>query len=189
MTYQIEGELVREERPERYLNRFVDFQSTRKVRGDTEITNRKCIVTTSEKFAHWLNKRGHNLQWNEDLERAMEMCERKEIEVSATKLFRPLASWEEYLTQKFGDNEDEKTVNGELHVWRETRVPTPWLYAASFGKLEDVYVFKDSRFSTESGTRHEGKKFTYGILLDAHVLNLRLSKTRTSIMSTKFMFR
>lgn len=186
MTYVIEGKLVREEKPDKYMNRFVDFKLIENIRGGSTTTKRRYITTTSERFAHWLNNRGYDLQWNEDLERAVEMCDRGEVGVSKTKLFTPKSGWEDYLTQKFGETKEERTLDGELKVWGETRLPTPWLYVASFGKLEDVFVFNDDGFVVEPMAKHEGKKSTAGVILDTPILYLGVSQTRTNTQTSRY---
>jgi len=171
MTYVIEGKLVRGEKPEKYMNRFVDFKLIEDIRGGSTITKIRDLTTTSEKLAHQLNNKGYNLQWNEDLERAVEMCERREVRVSKTKLFTPRSGWENYLTQIFGETEEERVIEGKLRVWGETRLPTPWLYVASFSKLEDVFVFEDAGFVVESITPPEYRKFSAGFIFDTPILN------------------
>lgn len=186
MTYVIEGKLVREEKPDKYMNRFVDFKLIKDVRGGSTTTKRSYITTTSERFAHQLNNRGYNLRWNGDLERAVEMCTREEVRVSKTKLFNPRSGWENYLTQKFGETKEEKTLDGELRLWGETRLPIPWLYVASFGRLENVFVFDDAGFVVEPMTKHNGKKFTIGVVLDTPILYRGVSRTRTKIQTSRY---
>ncbi len=171
MTYVIEGKLVREEKPEKYMNRFVDFKLIEDIRGGSTITKIKYLTTTSETLAHQLNNKGYNLQWNEDLERAVDICARREVGVSKTKLFTPRSGWENYLTQTFGETEEERIIDGKLRVWGETRLPTPWLYVASFSRLEDVFVFEDVGFVVESMTQSEYTKFTAGVIFDTPILN------------------
>lgn len=186
MTYVIEGTLVKEEKPDKYMNKFVDFKLIEDIHGGSTTTKRRYITTTSERFAHWLNNRGCNLQWNKDLERAVEMCARREVGVSKTKLFSPGSGWEAYLTHKFRETKEEKTLEGNLRVWEETRLPIPWLYVASFGKLKDVFVFDDVGFVVEPMTNHEGKKFTAGIVLDIPILYLGVSQTRTKTQTSRY---
>ena len=186
MTYLIEGKLVREEKPDKYMNRFVDFKLIEDIHDGSNTTERRYITTTSERFAHWLNNRGYNLRWNDDLGRAVEMCAREVVEVSKTKLFTPMSGWEDYLTNKFGETKEEKTLDGELSVWRETRLPVPWLYIASFGKLKDVFIFDDAGFVVEPMTEHEGRKFTTGVVLDTPILCYRVSRTRTETQTLRY---
>jgi len=193
MTYLIQGGIRRVERPHKYMNRFVDFKLIKEVRrqGNTTHTkiDRKVLIADSEKVAHWLNKRGHNLQWNDDLERAVEMCETRDMDFAETKLFAPiLNSWGTYFTQKYGHTEDEVTIGGTIKVWRETRLPTPWLYVLSFGDLQNVYLWSDcAGFVKDPCSYYRGKKTTKGILLDLPGFCASLQSTKTD--TTKVTYR
>jgi hypothetical protein len=187
MTYVIEGKLTREEKPEKYMNQFIDFKLINDIRGGLTTTKKSYVSTTSERFANWLNKKGHNLEWNDDLEKATEMCGVQEYDIEQTKFLKPLNNWADYLTQKFGESEVEKTIEGELRLWEGTRLPTPWLYATSSSKLKDIYVFNtNDQFMIEPNATHEGNKFTYGVILDTKFLSLSAYKTKTQVKSRRY---
>ncbi len=186
MTYLIEGTLTVEEKPEKYMHTFVDFKLVEEIRAGSISTERRCVIASSERVARWLNKKGYNLQWNDDLERAVEVCGQEKIEVSETKLITPRNGWGDYLTQKFGKTEDMMTLEGELTVWSETRLPIPWLYVFSSGKLRDVFVFDGDRFMVEPKVTHKGSKYTYGVLLDIPILKLNSCQTRGNINTTRY---
>lgn len=186
MTYTLIGKLLREEKPSKYLNKFIDFQLIREIRAGYIHTERKCIITSSQRFANWLNKRGHNLEFNEDPELASRMCQRGEVEFVKTKVFSPMGSWENYLTRKFGETDEEITLDGEIQLWNETRVPTPWLYGYASGNLENVYVMSmHDGFIIEPNATHEGKRITKGILLDTPILNMQVSQTNTRTRTSR----
>ena len=147
------------------MNAFVEYTCTQEIKKGRNVTKEGYISTTSERFAHWLNKRGRNLQWNDDIERARELCRNREVEISQVKLFTPKLGWDNYLTQKFGETEEGKTIEGKLDIWNEIRLPTPLLYVASFGKLEDVFVFDGAGFVSDPNTTYKGKRVEVGIML------------------------
>lgn len=184
MTYVIEGKLVVEDKPEKYMNKFVDFKVTQYIKFGSVRTRRKLLHTTSERFAKRLNKRGHDLQWNDDLDRAIEMCERKEIDVSKTKLFAP-QNWCNYLTKKFGESKDTRTLDGKLEVWNDLRLPTPWLYVLAPGKLKDIFIFDEDGFVKDS-YRYTGKRFAGGVVIDLPFLYLGVVSTKSK--TNKFRF-
>jgi hypothetical protein len=185
MTYVIEGKLICEEKPAKYMNKFVDFQLLEDVRNGSNITKKRYISTTSEKFAHNLNNTGYHLQWNEDLERAIDMCEKRKISISETRIFTPRVGWSKYLTKTFAETKEEITLDGELNLWSETRLPIPWLYVAAFGKLENIFVFDNHKFIIEPRALHKGKKFTSGIVLDTPFFYMGFSSTRTIVQTSR----
>ena len=109
-------------------------------------TTKKYLTTTSRLIANWLNRRGHHLAWNDDLDIALSLCERIEIGVSKSKTFTPWGGWESYLTNQFADTKEHRTLSGELNLWKELRVPTPWVYFGSIGKLKNILVFENNEF-------------------------------------------
>ncbi|MBT5023132.1 hypothetical protein HOK51_06400 [Candidatus Woesearchaeota archaeon] len=179
MTYVIEGKLKVSEKPEKYLNTYVDFKRIENVRGGSTTTKTTHLITSSERIANWLNKRGNNLELNQDLERAVEMCQQREISICKSKIFKPKKTWEEYLTKTFKEQNNLETLSGELTVWTEFRFPSPWLYVFSHGELNEKYIFNGTLFTPEQYTKHEGTRHTTGIILDTPILKLRKSKTTT----------
>ncbi|MBR9702747.1 hypothetical protein GOV10_01805 [Candidatus Woesearchaeota archaeon] len=172
MTFTIEGTLLVQEKPEKYLNKFVEFNNIEVLDGDTTHRRHSYITTPHERVANFLNKRGRNFQWNEDLETALASCQSGEIKIDETKILTPIGCWEMYLSTHFGNTDEYQAIEGTLKVWKETRIPTPWLYVFASATLEGVFECESGVFLKPMDKDFEGKRTTKGILFETPMLKL-----------------
>jgi hypothetical protein len=183
MTYLLTGTLVVQEKPEKYMEKYVHFKESRskKVEGNrTEKEVRKeAFATTSKTIVELLNRRGFNFVYNDDIETAKSICNVGEKTVRNSYLFAPKPEWGDYLTKNFSETPEDKTLEGELRVWNELRLPSPWVYIFATGKLLGRYVFNGVGFAEEEGEERTGKRRTHGLIIDTPVLCLGINKIHT----------
>jgi len=170
MTYLIEGKIIIEEKPDKYFNRFVDFHKIKQFRNGLIYHNIGYLATDSEKLAALLNNNGQHLVWNEDLERAIELCSKNIYDVHKIKLYIPRKGWKIYLNDKFKETSEEKTIAAELMLWHETK-PTYSITSrsdcTSIEQLENVYVFDEDKFTVEPITKYRGDTKRYDMAIDS----------------------
>ncbi|UCD03550.1 MAG: hypothetical protein JSW73_03360 [Candidatus Woesearchaeota archaeon] len=158
MTYLIEGTVIREEKPDKYINNYVS-KTVKKFGPTTEIDT---IITNSEKFTHRSDRK---FEYIDTLKKAVKLCEKKEVDVSKSKLFVPSRGWESYLDMLFRETKEYKTLSGELELWKEFRVPSPWLYFYARGKLENSFAYdSESKSFVNTPLKGKTKKTSYGIM-------------------------
>ena len=178
MTYIIKGEIITEDKPEKYLNKFIDAKT---IKSSRHVTIQKRFITDSERVAHWVNRLGNKLKWNEDLELAISLFEQNRYRISQTKIFQPDKSWEKNLTEKYGDTETEKTIDGTLQIWHESRFPLPRVYCVSKIDLDNTFGYYKNGFRLEPRSM-ESHKIFIGVMADFSNLksNITLVKANDS---------
>ena len=66
----------------------------------------------------------------------------KEIKIFKSKLTSPKGSWLAYINTNISSRIDCHEINGgTLKLWKELRIPTPWLYFYARALLHDTFVF------------------------------------------------
>jgi hypothetical protein len=171
MTYLIEGEVIIEEKPEKYMNNYVS-KIVKRFGPTTEIDT---IITNSEKITHNSDRK---FEYIDTLEKAVELCDKLEVDVSKSKLFAPSKGWENYLNWLFQETEEHQTLSGELKLWKEFRVPSPWLYFYSRGKLESSFAYAPiSKGFVEIPNVGRSKKTCYGFMSPV------VSRQRTNVVT------
>ncbi|MFC1697830.1 hypothetical protein ACFL1H_05830 [Nanoarchaeota archaeon] len=189
MVYYIEGELEVQEKPAKYLNNYVhsfreeivtDFSEG--IFKQHESSKRRCDMSTPYKpIAEWFNRKGYNFQRCDSMDKALDLCKQSEISVGESKTFAP-RNWGEFLTQRFGETDEYQTLSGELIIWPEFRLPTPWVYFFSYSDLDDnVFTFEGDNFIRNHDKSVMGFRTCYGLITPY----FHATKTRNKIQTTE----
>jgi hypothetical protein len=164
MTYLIEGSLFTEDMPEKYMNKFALAYDYESGMGGKHVREHMRLAADNVATAVVLRRKGFDLRWVDDLETAKKYCMKSEMKIADTKIMRPREGWQRYLSSKYGDLKEARVLNGDLNVWNELRIPTPWAYVAKKGELEASFSYHDGKFE-EPGRLSWGESFGYGIFL------------------------
>jgi hypothetical protein len=177
MVYLVEGELVIQEKPGMFMNAFVYNKSSNKKRSrktaypdkviteSVEDSSVGRIIFRNKRVGEELNQRwGFDLEWVDDIDRARELCRREEIDVYLSSDIIPEIGWGNFLTQRFAEDDNQRTLSGKLNVWNETRFPLSLLYLFSSGRLNDIFEFERGKFVSKPNTEVSGTRTALGIM-------------------------
>lgn len=106
----------------------------------------------------------------------------REINIEDTKFLRPNEGWEEYLSEKYLDvDEDVSVTGGTLTVWDEIRLPLPVLYLLSYGQPVGNFRIMNDDFYEDPKERISGSRNSKGIVLDlgAFLISAKTTSTNT----------
>src|SRR3989338_5631564 len=156
--FLVEGELLVAENPQKYLGKYVRFSQTKEhyIKPydqfyDVGITTsrRRVTLCDSGNLAHFLNFFGMDFSLVQDSLVAQAMCDTAKVSIAKSCFLRPNEEWATYLSRNFGTSEDSHPLNGKIYIWNQLRLPLPWLYFRSSGRLEGVFTYKDGEFIQE----------------------------------------
>lgn len=182
--YVVEGELVTRKNPEAFLGQFGVFHEEIEY-GFGGTTTNTCWVTGNERIvtfaASRMRKMGHipvhaSVEKITSLEQAEKYARPNKDGFHAARFREPILV--ELLTRQVP--EDAELLEGSAQMWRETRIPTPYIYFAAMGKLlADVEYDQERGWHNrvEHPERLEGARTVKGILTPI----VRLSSTQTTL--------
>ncbi len=125
----------------------------------------------------------------------LNLTEKKALEITEQKLSLPKQGWEEYLTQTYCSHKEYvdqgwKAAHGEILLYQETRVPSPWIFFYSSGNLIEQFYVEDGRVHRR---RNRTKKETYktaGLLFNfGSTKGLRVYEEKTAKTARGFFFK
>jgi len=175
MVYVAEGMLLVRQKPETYMNMYVYSSRSQGFPSQLESTlddgepsahdrwmgfnlqtvrssMPQILATNSQAEADSYTQRGLIHEWIDDLKKADEFCLQYPTHFEESRRLIPKEGWEAYLTSKYSDFADSRTVRGNLHLWSVRRFPTPWMHFFSKGSLVGTYAFDGSKFVLEQNS-------------------------------------
>ncbi|MBI5066122.1 hypothetical protein HZA97_07845 [Candidatus Woesearchaeota archaeon] len=108
------------------------------------------------------------------LESTLDSCDTEELIIEEKKLFMPKEGWESYLTRKYSNWNNEYTaIGGEIIIWKQKRIPLPWLYCYAQGEAVGYFVASDGVIYQPRTVKFDGKITTLGLAIELGFVNFR----------------
>ncbi len=190
MTYLITGELVLQEKPEKYLNHYVSLIKEEHIDGNHTHTGIDIKITNLESLAENWRSSGRPLEFVTSLERAREFCKKQTLEIHDSKFLTPKHGWEDYLTKKYGtwdDGHDKYTaLKGEIIVWKQTRLPLPWIYCYASGTPAGYFTARNGVIFQPKNVQFTGKINSTGLAIDTKIINCQFLSTEKITTKREF---
>ncbi|MBI5066121.1 hypothetical protein HZA97_07840 [Candidatus Woesearchaeota archaeon] len=99
------------------------------------------------------------------------LSEQRGLEIAEQKLFLPKEGWEEYLTQMYClhkeySDQGWKAAHGEILLYQETRIPSPWIYLYASGNLIEQLYVEDGRVHRKQNRNKKENAKIAGLFFD-----------------------